>query len=276
MDCLFQRFWHTTVRLVEEELKVETTYCGSDKELCAIMTVAPDSFAVNRAWWEVYRAAGRDYPRSSEIGALRGIKAYFGCGNELNRALEPLNFPEARDLFAEGVRGIVQAETFLWKKRGYGSAKEYEDHWYDLFKSGCRYYSNTDRVTRSWYEHVGYPERSGALFNRFKSQTLYLDNTRWLLEGHFVDSFHSVAMKLQVDQESGMIHKAEGAILRAPDEVCREASSFMADLEQKQLLEMRKKEIASLLGAENGCVHLIDLAADAANTLLLYSQENEV
>ncbi len=274
MKCVFQRFWHTTVRFVDGEVDVETTYCGSDKELTARMLVEPDTFAVRRAWWEIYRAPGYESPHRVEVKDLEGMKAYFGCGKDLQEALEPLAISEAKDLFAEGVRGVVQAETFLWKYRGFSNAKEYENYWYELFDSGCRYYSNNDRVTSSWYEHVGCSERSGALFNRFKNQSLYLDQGKRLLNGQFVDSFHSVALEMELEENGGKVLRSEGEILRAPDRVCMEAASFVVKLEQKILTELSKKEIAHLLGSENGCVHLIDLAADGANTLSIYSQQN--
>ncbi len=276
MSCIYQRVWHTTVRFVDDTLEVETTYCGTDKELCAKMEVDPNTFEVRQAWWEIYRAPGFNRPEITKIKALQGMKAYFGCGEDLNRALNPLNMPEARGLFAEGVRGVVQSETFLWKRRGYSSYKEYEDFWYELYDNECRYYSNTDRVTGSWYDHVGYPVRSGVLFNRFKSQALYLAGDRYRLNGHFVDSFHSVALEMELEKEKGTVLKAGGEILRAPDPVCKEASTFMKELEQRELPGLGKKDIATYLGAENGCVHLIDLAADGAKTFTNFKRENTI
>ncbi len=273
MNYAYQRFWHTTVRYKEGKLDLETTYCDSGQELCAKMVVIPDNFEVCEAWWEVYRAPGYSSPARFDVKSLQGMKAYFGCGKELKNALEPLNFPEARELFAEGVRGVVQAESFLWQKRGFADAKDYEDHWYDLFNGGCRYYNNVDRVATSWYDHVGYTERTGTLFNRFKSQFLALDHDYWRLSGHFVDSFHSVATDIKLEKDSEVILKATGEILRAPDPVCKEASSFMPGLAQKKLPAMNKKEIAVLLGTENGCVHLIDLVADGATTFSLYKKQ---
>ncbi len=272
MRCLFQRFWHSTVRLEQNKLMVDITYLGSDKELCARMTAAPDTFVIQQAWWEVYRAPGFKAPVIKRIKGLEGVKAYFGSGTRLKEALVHTGFPEARELFAEGVRGIVQAETFLTGQRGFEGREEYEKYWNDMYSGACRYYSNLHRVTRNWYEHVGYSEREGALFNRFKNQTLHEDGSDILLTGHFTDSFHSVTVKLDLDGKEGRVKEARGEILRAPDPVCIEANVYMDKIKNTCLDRLNKKEIASLLGSGNGCVHLIDLVYDAAKTLNLYRE----
>ncbi len=274
MPCVFQRFWHSNVRLDKDELLVETTYSGTDKEVCARMIVVPESFIVRQAWWEVYRAPGVDLPGMTEITGLEGMTAYFNCGETLREVLAPLGFPEAKDLFAEAVRGVIQAETFLVEQRGYASPQEYQDYWSNLFQGACRYYSNIERVKKRWYDHVGYYKRSGSLFNRMKSQTMYLGEKAILLTGHLHDSFHSAAVELELEKEEGLIIRSRGDILRAPDHVCMEAAIYMDKLEGTFLSEMRKKEIAFLLGGENGCVHLIDLVSDGAGTIFLY-RENE-
>ncbi len=269
MDCIFQRFWNTSVRLYEEELLVETTYNGSDRELCARMTVDPESFIVQRAWWEVYRTPDENSPRCTNIEGLEGMKAYFGCGETLKSVLLPLDSPEAKELFAEGVRGVIQAETFLVEKRGYSTPQKYEDYWDGIYQGACRYYSNMERVTTKWYEHVGYYERIGCLFNRMKSQSMYKGEKAYLLNAHLQDSFHSVAVELELEKNEGMIIDGRGDILRAPDPVCKEATVFMSKLKGTFLPEIKKKEIAFLLGAGNGCVHLIDLVNDGAQTFSL-------
>ena len=274
MHCVFQRFWHTNVRLEEEELLAESTYIGTDKEACARMIIDPGSLVVRKAWWEIYRAPGLDSPRMIEAPGLEGMTAYFDCGDTLREALLSPGLTGARDLFAESVRGIIQAETFLLEQRGYSSPLEYQNYWANVYQGACRYYSNMERVKQRWYEHIGYSERSGSLFNRMKSQALHLDNKKILLSGHLHDSFHSVAAVLELDQEDGRITNSRGDILLAPDLVCTEAAVYMADMEGLLLPQMGKKEIAALLGAENGCVHLIDLVSDGAETVLLY-RENE-
>ena len=270
MHCVFQRFWHSNIRLVKDELLAEVTYCGTDKEVCARMIVDPQSLNVRRAWWEVYRAPGFDLPRTSEISGLEGMTAYFNCGETLREALASISLPEAKELFAEAVRGIIQAETFLLEQRGYASPQEYQDYWSDIYQGACRYYSNMERVKKRWYDHIGYYERSGSLFNRMKSQTMYLGKENLSLSGHLHDSFHSVAVKLEIDKDQGMIVSSEGDILNAPDQVCMEATTYMDKLTGTFISEMGKKEIARFLGSENGCVHLIDLVSDGAKTVSLY------
>ncbi len=274
MHCVFQRFWHTSVRLDQGELLVEVAYLSTDKEICARMTVAPDSFLVRQAWLEVYRAHGINSPETIEISGLEGMEAYFNSGEALRKALMPRSVPEAKDLFAEGVRGVIQAETFLVEQRGYSGPLEYQDYWFDLYQGACRFYSNIERVKNRWYEHIGYFYRSGTLFNRMKSQILYSNEKGFLLTGHLHDSFHSVAVELELEKEKGLITSARGDILRAPDPVCMESTVYMDKINGTFLPEMDKREIASLLGGGNGCVHLIDLVSDGAKTIALY-RENE-
>jgi hypothetical protein len=272
MHFVFQRFWHTSVRLDQDELMVDTTYSSTDKEICARMTVYPNSLIVRQAWLEIYRAPGVDSPRTAEISGLEGMEAYFDSGEALRKALMPASVPEAKDLFAEAVRGVIQAETFLVEQRGYANPLEYQDYWSEIYQGACRFYSNMDRVQTRWYDHIGYYNRTGSLFNRMKSQTMSLNNNVIMLAGHLHDSFHSVAVEMELDKRKGLIAEARGDILRAPDLVCMEATVYMDKLIGTSLADLAKKEIAFLLGGENGCVHLIDLVSDGAKTISLYRE----
>ncbi len=270
MNCILQRSWHSCVRQENDRLLVESVYCGSDREACARMRVDPYSFAVLEAWWESYRTPReKNYKLINVTESLNGTEAYFGCGPALRDALKPLQDPYAVDLFAEGVRGIIQAETFLYKKRGFSSSDEYDNYWEEMFLNSCRYYSNLERVQVKWFEHVGYTEREGNLYNKMKSQTVFDSGDKYVIIGELNDSFHGVAVDLEVSKESGRITKAAGDILRAPDEVCSESVVFLQEVEEKNLHGFKKKEIAEILGKGEGCVHLIDIVSDASGTLEL-------
>ncbi|MDO9535504.1 MAG: DUF2889 domain-containing protein [Bacillota bacterium] len=269
MHCLFQRNWHSSVRLEDKNLLSEVTYCGTDREVCARLIVDPKTFAVISAVWERYRTPEKAGYESVVLPQLDGMVAYLGCGGALREGLAPLHDSYATSFFAETVRGIVQAETFLVEERGYLSAQAYEEYWNKIYHNSCRYYSNLDRVSSGWYEHVGYHIRDGCLFNRMKSQSLYLKEDSYLLNGHINDSFHGVALELELEKDSRRVRRAEGHLWRAPDPVCKESAALIKELEGINLIGFSKKDIAGFLGNGSGCVHFIDLAFDALETLNL-------
>lgn len=275
MNVLLQRSWHITGRLEDKELICDATYCGTDRELVARLTVETQSLQVLKASWEVYRAPGLDIPQLMEVSALEGLEAYLGCGGKFREALSFLNNPLAVGLFSEAVRGVIQSSTFLYKDRGFQTSGEYENNWTDKFAGSCRYYSNLDRVSKDWYEHIGYDERSGNLFNRTKTQIFSRDNDCYVLTGHLIDSFHGVAVELLVNEDGLLKEGTRGIILRAPDKVCKEASCYLGDLVGNDLASLSKKDIASLLGNGQGCMHLIDLVTDGAETYRLFLNEME-
>ncbi len=272
MNLLLQRNWHLSARLDGKELISDATYCGTDRELTARLNVEPASLRISKAVWEVYRAPGFDGPRACEIPQIRGVEAYFGCGSEIRNGLAFLNDLFAEELFMEAVRAVIQAETFLYKERGFSAAEEFEKYWTDNFKNSCRYYSNLDQVSRDWYEHVGYDKRYGNLFNRTKTQILFKDNISYTLAGYFNDSFHGLAVELALS-ESGMVENAGGKILRAPDSICKEAPVYLNNIIGKKLTLLSKKDIVSLLGNSQGCIHLIDLVTGGAETFRLFVRE---
>jgi hypothetical protein len=269
LQCIFQRNWHSFVRMEDEQsLLSEVTYCGTDREVCARLIINPNTFIVKKAVWEVYRTPEEAGFRTLDIPGMVGIEAYFGSGGNLRKALQPLQDSFAGELFAEAVRAIIQAETFLLNERGF-TPESYEQFWIDFYKDTCCFFSNLDRVSLGWYEYIGYCTRGGSLFNRMKSQILTLHDNSYFLSGHLNDSFHGIAIDLELEKDTRCVKNARGSLLRIPDPVCKEAEGFMRQLEGKTLAGLKKKEIAHLLGASNACVHMIDLVFDGQETLTL-------
>lgn len=267
MKCLFRRNWHTSVRRGDDDvLESETSYLDTNRESVARLRVGVSDFVIRDAEWEEQRPVpeGR---KVHPVPMLTGKDAYFNAGPALRELTAVTDDPLLAPLFAETVKGIIQAETFIWKERGYSSVEEYEKSWEESYKGSCRYYSNLDRLTQTWFEHVGETTREGNLFVRFKTQTLYSQgNDTFLLVGNFSDSFHQVSVTLTLDREME-VKKAEGNLLRAPDAVCKESAIFLEELVGLNLKGMTKKELANVLGREQGCVHVIDLTYDVAQVL---------
>jgi hypothetical protein len=267
MECLFTRNWYTSVRRRGELLDSETSYVDTKREASARLRVGVADFIIRDAEWEEQRPVVPGARKVQPIHVLAGKDSYFNSGPALRELAADHDDPLMVPLFAETVKGVIQSETFLWEERGYPSPEKYERYWEEVYQGACRYYSHLDRLTQEWFQHVGETKREGNLFVRFKSQALYsLANGQFLLTGILSDSFHEMSVRFSLNQRM-IVEKAEGVLLRVPDPVCKESSDFMKDLVGVELKGISKKEMAGLLGKGQGCVHLIDLAFDAAQIL---------
>jgi hypothetical protein len=260
---VLQRHWFTTVYRETPGglLKAKTVYCGTDGEMGAILKVVPETLKITDACWEHYSPP----VTKIDINELIGVEAYLNSGPALKEALKDLgDFP--RLLFAETVRGVIQAETFIWEERGFASLADYSSYWEKMYANSCRYYSNLDRVGKTWGEYVHFT-RSSNLFNRFKSQLVYqCPDNGYRISGQLSDSFHEVSVDLTLNQHLEVI-EAQGKLLRAPDDVCREATKYLHRLPGQAVNDLNKKHIVNLLGQGNGCVHLIDVVHDAMESI---------
>ncbi|MGI6119106.1 MAG: DUF2889 domain-containing protein [Desulfosporosinus sp.] len=271
MKNLFQRNWYTDVsRSDNGMLRAETTYLDTYREAAAQLLVDVNSFIIKEALWTERRSLQTKKVRTRQITALHGAEAYLNSGPALKKAAAFLADSLTVSLFAEAIRGIVQAETFLLEERGYASEEDYDNAWADFYLGSCRYYSNLDRVTQSWYAHVGESKRDGNnLYVRFKTQSLFsLGEGRYLLTGNFSDSFHEISISIKLDKFT--VEHASGVLPRTPDLVCKEAAQLLDNLQGINLHGLPKKEIATILGNGQGCIHLIDLVSDCAQLLELY------
>ncbi len=263
MTNILQRNWFTAVDrdATSGMLDARTVYRDTDCEVGARLRVNSTTFRIKQAVFEKY-SPEMDY---IEVPGLQGVEAYFHCGPALTEAVADLgNLP--RSLFAETVRGIIQAETFLLEERGFASAREYSDYWEKLYLNSCRYYSNLHRISCKWDEYAGQGRRHN-LFNRFKGQLVYKDCTEgYKVIGSLSDSFHELGVSIVINGDL-IVTEARGALLRAPDKVCFEAADFLNNLAGKFLMDMNKKQVAVLLGKGEGCVHLIDTVYDALESI---------
>ncbi|HBW34044.1 DUF2889 domain-containing protein [Desulfosporosinus sp. BICA1-9] len=264
MKNLFQRNWYTEVRRSDNGLlKAKTSYVDTYREAVAHLIVDVNSFVIQEALWEEQRSTEPINARTLQVTPLCGSEAYFSSGPALKEAAAFLKDPLAVALFSETIKGIIQAETFLLDERGYTSEQDYENKWIDFFSGSCRFFSSLDRITKTWYDHVGESKRDGNLFVRFKTQSFFdLGEKRYLLTGNLSDSFHEVNVKIKLD--GFMVEEADGILLRAPDLVCREAAALLVNLHGINLREVTRKELVSILGKGQGCVHVIDSVSDCA------------
>ncbi|HBV96121.1 MAG: hypothetical protein JL50_05785 [Peptococcaceae bacterium BICA1-7] len=258
--------WHTSVQVSGPESIIGVTTCVSTgKECSASLLVNKKSFSIEKARWEIYR--GPDGPVSMDIEGLKGVEAYMGSGAALRSALSGCSAAEALPLMTETVRGIIQAETFLFRERGFKDSQSYDEYWNSMYAGSCRYYSNLDRVTTRWEDYIAGQERFGSLYNKFKTVSVSRDGGALHAAASMSDSFHEVGIDARLDLKTGVLTEARCRLLRGPDQVCCEAAEFSSNLLGKCIASLSKKEMAAALAGGSGCVHIIDTWNDLALVL---------
>lgn len=266
LKSIHHSHWHTSVHIHgAESLLGRTTYLSTDLECAASLRVNVKSFGIEKARWEVYR--GPDGPLSENIDRLAGVEAYLGSGSVLRQAITESYGTRALSIISETVRGIIQAETFVYRERGYDDAKSYDDYWEKMYIDTCRYYSNLERISQRWEDHISSQKRFNCLFNRFKSISVAEGDDCIFADASLSDSFHEVGLSITINRATGAATAVDCRLLRGPDPVCFESGSYAQNLLGQKVAAMSKKEIAGTMGGGQGCVHMIDVCSDLASVL---------
>lgn len=276
MNCLWQRSWHLQVERSGSSLISSCHYLDTYEEKRAVLEVNIQDFSIKKAEMIRLGHPGNYQENIESFDGLRGVTAYPGSGPEIRRILGSLVSAADRELINQCIIGAFQAETFIYKERGFASAEEYDQSGDEFLKGTCSYYSNLERITNTWSGYIGDSLREKYLFDRFKSQHLLTAGDDYWLIGSLNDTFHEVSTVLQLAKSNQQVQAAWGELLRAPDQVCRESTSFVSGLTGINISQISKKELAHLLGAQKGCVHLIDTIFDSAETLRLYLQNIQI
>jgi hypothetical protein len=195
------------------------------------------------------------------------VEAYLGSGPALRGALSGSGADKALPLITESVRGIIQAETFLFRERGHEDSRSYDNYWNAMYADSCRYYSNLHRISVQWEQHIGDQARYGTLYNKFKTVAVFEEEDRLQAAASMSDSFHEVGIGAGLDKHTGALATAHCRLLRGPDPVCFEAADFSHNLLGKKLGGMTKKELSGYLAGGQGCIHIIDTWHDLALVL---------
>jgi len=264
--CIYHANYSTMVVRRDNELWSQCVYLNTDTEAVGMLRVEVSSFQIKEARWHVYRSPGKTLNGGSEVPELNGLEAFMQIGPVLQQQLGDQGGGLARELLAECVRGLMQAETFVYRERGYTSAKEYDDYWNEVLKDSCHYFSNLDRIAQSWMDYIGSDMRDHSLYNRVKSTNILQSDNGLLINANFLDSFHELTVNITLDSD-GTIGGCSGNYLRAPDRICFESSELLEKMIGKKIAGLTKKDIARDLGFSTGCTHLVDLVYDISQAV---------
>jgi hypothetical protein len=239
------------------QLVARSTLLATGWEATASISAATATFVIADARWDICRSPGSAHNGGRPVPALSGVAAGLGSGPALRAAARDEGDLPYR-LLAECVKGIVQSETYLFRERGYPDAETYEKSWKENYTGSCRRYSDRTYHGRSWYEHVTDRAWSDFLFSRVKTAAVTAGADDSLdIAGSFTDSFHEFGARLTV--HDGVVTAAQGAFLRAPDDICTESTAAFAALPGTPLASLGREAVARHLGGPQGCVHMADL-----------------
>jgi hypothetical protein len=259
MEVLRQSSFYTMVKRADDHLLAETIYLSTTEEAVGWIRAEPKSFLIEDAGCSFLRAAGRQINERHALPSLVGTEAHLNAGSEITRAAGGQDGWLKRELMNECVKGIIQAETFLFSERGYATLKDYENFWRQFQLNTCRRFSHLERTTRGWAEHVGVAQRDRYLFNRSKSCSVSRKkNGKMEAVGSFSDSFHEMGGRLALSPK-GRITGCSANLLRAPDRVCFEGPELLSPLVGENVMQLDKKRVALSVGGRQNCTHLIDL-----------------
>ncbi len=267
MYFIYHTCYSTMVTRKDQELQSQCVYLSTDTEAIGTLRVEVSSYRIKEARWEVCRSPGDALNGIFEVPDLKGSEAYSNAGAILREKVGDQGQGLARELISECVRGLLQSETYVYKERGYASAKEYDDHWEQNDTISCRYYSNIDRIVQHWREYIGDYARNDSLYNKIKTCTLMRHPDDSIMSNaSFIDSYHELIVSMETDAD-GTVNKCSGNYLRAPDQICFECADLLKLLLGKNLADLKKKALAQDLGGSIGCNHLVDLVFDISRAI---------
>lgn len=273
MRALYHQFYSSSVRREKNELLAESFFLSTRGEAVGSLRVDVSSFKIGEARWDIYRSPDGRLNGGRSLPEIEGMVAYFEDVRQILRTVGDQGGGLPRELIAECIKAIIQAETYVFRERGFSTTRDYDEHWNRMYLNGCRYYSHLDRVTLSWFDYVGDPGRQGCLFNRCKSCAVHrmLDGTM-VASGSFSDTFHELGVSLLLTG-SGVVTAVSGNFLRPPDPVCVECEQRLMGLPGKNLARLGRKETAAMLGGAEGCLHLLDLVNDLCRAAAVAVEE---
>ncbi|WP_066634884.1 DUF2889 domain-containing protein [Desulfolucanica intricata] len=267
MICVYNAHSYNLVQKEStQQILAQTHYITTNTEVKVMIWCNINTFKIKKAVWEIYRTPEKIAMSSEEVPGLQGVRAYFGCGPALRENLSGEMSELKRKLFADTITAVIQAEVYLLPERGYTSLAAYDRYWDDMYAGACRYYSNLERVTSKLMDYAGVDNSLSSLFVRQQHLNInQVDTDKIIVNAALNDFFHEMAVIIEIAAGSLIIERIFAEILRSPDRVCKEAALLVDRLKGKTLKAMTKKELINLLGARQGCTHLIELIYNSIN-----------
>ncbi len=260
---IFSRYWLISVtRQSQYALAAHVHYMDPDREMVAGLEAGVDDFVITKAWVDGCRSSKGDLPMGHQEVPLQGVVAYLGSGPSIRSALAGDSTGLWAEAFLEGVKGVIQAETFLYRERGYPSMAAYEDYFWRDFARTCVYYSHPEAESPPFSAGLVHHQRDCQLFTRHRFALVRSEGGQHMLTLGLSDSFHEMGISLTVDG-AGRIQQASGHSRRVPGPICRRVENSFPRMVGMVLAPEWRKPLMETAGGPEGCTHMADLMQEA-------------
>ena len=242
-------------------------YLDRNREIRGYITADIESFLIRDAWCETVKSPDAGGTGIVSLDFMKGMNGHIDGKRRASGILKSLYAPEIRYLMIQCINGLIQAESYLYKERGFKSREDYNEYWDVLEKNGCRMYSHPSESDLQWMDYIPQYERKRLLFSRFKNFEIEQSGDLYRGRGRFIDSYHELYAEITFDSDSGLLGKCGISYVRAPGESCFDNALHGRKLEGMKLSELTDRHIVCMFGCSEGCYHLVEIFKDLFNLL---------
>ncbi len=255
-----------TVKLENNQLITNCVVLEKKWEGELTLFIDVKTFKINKGVAEIH-LKGKDYDNIYyELKELEGLSGYMDGKKDMNKLLEYNQGDKLKYMAIQCINGMIQGETYVYKKRGFDTKDSYNKYWDKLEENGCRMYSNIHPDDLSWMDYAGPISRKYNLFNRFKR--VYIkkigkgERVEFNVMASFTDSYHELVVDMVMMGKEMMVEKCEIDFVRAPGVACFQNGVHGENFIGKKFALLDKKQIIESFGKSQGCYHIVDVMLD--------------
>lgn len=244
-----------------------SVYLDRNQEIRGYIMADTESCLIQDAWCETVKSPDTGRTGIVSLDFMRGMNGHIDGKRKVSGILKNSYAPEIRYLMIQCINGLIQAESYFYKERGFKSREHYDEYWDILENNGCRMYSYPSENDLRWMDYIPQYERKRLLFSRFKNFEIEQNGDLCKGRGRFIDSYHELYAEITFDSNSGLLGKCDISYVRAPGESCFSNASHGRKLEGTKLSELTDRHIVCMFGRSEGCYHLVEILKDLLNLL---------
>lgn len=267
---------YSSIKRNGEELTAVTSILNEELEIVTDLIIDAHTFEIREMLWHVYRcdvsSNTGNYCIKTGKGAtdmLNGKEAYLTAHKLFDELLVLPGGELLKYIFIQSGKAIVQAETFLYKERGYDRKESYDEYWDIVEENGCSFYTYPCDDDLRWSEYVGNYDRGDYLFQRFKTFAMMEHDFEQTYFGTFSDSYHHIDVEMTVNTETKIITAFNLRYIKAPGKACLRSINNGKNMVGVNIRDVDKKTVVSKIGGCEGCYHVLDLSWDIIKKIKL-------